>query len=158
MGWKRSQAQANFASGVVRASNSSHSARNSAAWSGGSRPKMRVGGLRLALVLVGHVFRVVGEGVAGVDFHEVVDEHHLEDAQHVERLVVGMLGEHDDHEREMPGVLGAVLGAAALGDDGLAEDLLQLVHLDDEGDLAAEAFGGVVHGWSKGVSSRTQRA
>ena len=100
------------------------------------------GGHGFARMLVGHVFRVVGEGVASVDLHEVVDQHHLQDVQDVERLVVGVLGEHDDHQREVPGMLGAVLGAAALGQDGLPEDLFQLVDLGDEGDLAAETFGG----------------
>ena len=44
------------------------------------------------VVLVGHARGIVGERVAGIDFHEVVEDHHLEDAQQVEARVVGMLG------------------------------------------------------------------
>jgi hypothetical protein len=53
-----------------------------------------------------------------------------------------MFGEHDDHQREMPRVLGAVFVAATLGENRLAENFLQFVDLDDEGDLAAKTFGG----------------
>ena len=101
-----------------------------------------LGGAGFTLVLVGHVFGVVGKGIAGVDFHEVVDEHHLEHAEHVERLVVGVLGEGDDHQGKMPRVFGAVFRPAALGHVGLAENFLQLVGFDDEAHLAFEAVGG----------------
>lgn len=49
-----------------------------------------------------------------------------------------MLGEHDDHEAEVPGVLGVVFGAAAVEQVGLAEDFFEFINLEDEGDLAAE--------------------
>ena len=106
------------------------------------------GRLCFAFMLVSHVFGVVRKRVPGVDFNEIVDQNHLEDTQDVERLVVRMLGEHNDHEREMPRVLRAVLGAPALSDERLAENLLQLVDLRDEPDLAAETFSGRQRGVS----------
>ncbi len=109
---------------------------------GGEEAEDAVGGAGFAVVLVDDGGGVVGEGVAGVDFHEVVDEAHLEDAENVEVRDVGVFGEHHDAEAESPGVLGVVLGATALGVDRLAEDFLQLVALDDEGDLLGEALGG----------------
>jgi hypothetical protein len=57
-----------------------------------------------------------------------------------------VFGEHHNAEAKSPGVLGIVLGAAALGVNCLAEDFLQLVAFDDEGDLLGEALGGVFGG------------
>ena len=48
---------------------------------------------------------------------------------------VGVLGQHDNAEAEMPGMLGIVLRAPALSIDGLAEDFLQLIGFSDELDL-----------------------
>ena len=109
---------------------------------GGQQAEDAVGGDRLALVLVDHRGVVVGERVAGVDFDEIVDDEHFQDVEDVEARPVGVLGEHDDAEAEMPRMLGVVLGAAALGVERLAEDFLQLVALGDEPDLADEAGGG----------------
>ena len=78
----------------------------------------------LPRVLLDHARGVVGEGVAGVDLHEVVDEEHLQDAQHVEVRRVRVLGQDDDGEAEVPRVLGVVLRPAALRAERLAEDLL----------------------------------
>ena len=75
-------------------------------------------------MLLDHARGVVGEGVAGVDLHEVVDEEHLQDAQHVEGRRVRVLGQDDDGEAEVPRVLGVVLRPAALRAERLAEDLL----------------------------------
>ena len=46
-----------------------------------------------------------------------------------------MLGEGDDHQREMPAVLSAVLIASALREHGLAEDFLQFIGFDNEAHL-----------------------
>ena len=76
-----------------------------------------------------------------------MEDDHFQGAQDVEAGNVGVLGESDDEEAERPGMLGVVLGAAADGVHRLAEDVLQLVGLDDEGDLAGEAGGGrLAHG------------
>ncbi len=48
---------------------------------------------------------------------------------------IRVLGEDDHAEAEMPGVLGVVFGAAALGVERLPEDFLQLIALGDELDL-----------------------
>jgi len=50
---------------------------------------------RLALVLPRHSRRIVGERVARIDLHEIVEDHHLQHAQHIERRTVRMLREHD---------------------------------------------------------------
>ena len=105
---------------------------------GGKEAEDAVGGEALAGMLIYHASGVVGEGVAGVDFDEVVDEEHFENAQDVEREGVGVFGEHDDHEAEVPGVLGVVFGAAAVEQVGLAEDFFEFIDLEDEGDLVAE--------------------
>lgn len=47
---------------------------------GGEEAEDAVGGEALAGVLINHAGGVVGEGVAGVDFDEVVDEEHFENA------------------------------------------------------------------------------
>ena len=91
-------------------------------------------------MLVGHVFRVVGKRVAGVDFYEVVDDHHLERAQYVELRHVGVLGEGNDQKAEPPGMFSVVFGATADGVNRLPENILELIDLDDEGDLARKSF------------------
>ena len=107
---------------------------------GRQEPQNAVSGEALARVLVSHVFRVVGERVAGVDFDEVVDDHHLERAEHVEVRDVGVLGEGDHQQTETPGVFGVVFGATADGVHRLPENIFELIDLDDEGDLARETF------------------
>jgi len=49
-----------------------------------------------------------------------------------------MLGEGDDHQREVPAVLGAVFIASALREDGLPEDFLQFIGFDNEAHLLFE--------------------
>lgn len=51
---------------------------------------------RLPFALGRHRGGVVGEGVARVDFHQVVDDDHLEDAQDIQSRMVCMLREHED--------------------------------------------------------------
>ena len=89
-------------------------------------------------MLTGHARRVVGKRVAGVDLDEVVHDEHLQHAQHIEGRMIGVLGEDDDTQAEMPGVLGVVFRPPAPGGDCLAEDVLELVDLSDELDLAAQ--------------------
>ena len=103
-----------------------------------------VGGAGFAVVLVDHGGGVVGERVAGVDFNEVVNEPHFEDAQDIEVRDVCMLGEDHDAQAEGPRVFGVVFGAAAPRVDRLAENFLQLVALGDEGDLLGETLQGGV--------------
>lgn len=107
---------------------------------GWQESKNAVGGEALARVLVSHVFRVVGKRVAGVDFDEVVDDHHFERAEHVEVWDVGVLGEGHHQQAKAPGMFGVVFGATADGVYRLPENVFELIDLDDEGDLARETF------------------
>lgn len=108
----------------------------------GQQAEDAVGGTRFAFVLIGHRGGVVGEGVAGVDFDEVVDDDHLQDAKDVEGRDVGVFGQDDHTKAEMPGVFGVVFVATAASVERLPEDLLQPVAFDDEFDLAFESQGG----------------
>ena len=113
-----------------------------------------LGGFGFALVLIGHAGGVVGEGVTGVDFDEIVnDEHfqdaehvlivndeHFQDAEHVERLHVAVFGEDDHEQRQVPGMLGVVFAASALSHERLPEDFFQFIRLDDEADLLSQSF------------------
>jgi len=98
-------------------------------------------------MLTGHVLDIVGEGIAGINFYEIVNQHHLKDAQYVERLMIGVLREDDNHEREVPGMFGTVFSPATMDDNGLTKDFLEAVNFDNKSNLAAESFGGGVHGW-----------
>jgi hypothetical protein len=60
---------------------------------------------------------------AGVDLDEIVDEEHLHDAEEIDGGV-GVLGEEDGHEGDVPGVLGVGLLAAAADGVVLATDFL----------------------------------
>ena len=75
---------------------------------------------------------VVDEGVAGVDLDEVVEQQHREDAGEVDRLV-GVLGQDEGEQRQVPGVLGGVLPPLTADDGGAPLDLLQPVGLEQEG-------------------------
>lgn len=101
----------------------------------GEQTENAIGGAGFAVVLARHRGGVVGKGVAGVDFDEVVDEAHLQHAKHIEVRDIGVFGEDHDAEAKRPRVLGVIFGAAARNVDGLAEDFLQFITLSDEGDL-----------------------
>ena len=105
----------------------------------GEKTEDAIGGPRFALMLIGHAGGVVGKGVAGVDFHEVVDDHHFQDTQHIERLMIAVLGEDDDEQRQVPGVFGIVLLTTALCAECLAEYLLQFIDFGDETNLPGQA-------------------
>ncbi len=94
-----------------------------------------------AFVLVRHGRDIVGEGVAGIDFHEIVDDEHFQHAKDIEIGDVRMFRKDDDAETEVPGVLGVVFGSAALRVDRLAKNFLQFVALGNELDLMREALG-----------------
>ena len=47
----------------------------------------------------------------------------------------------------MPGMFGTVFSPATIDDNGLSKDLLEAVNFDNKSNLAAESFGGDVHGW-----------
>ena len=141
-GWKRSSAAAKRASGVRPLLELIPEGPELDGLVAGQHPEDPVRGERLALVLAGHPRRVVGERVAGVDLHEVVDDEHLQHAQDVDPGVVRVLGQDDGRETQVPGVLGVVLGPAALRAGRLPEDLLQLVDLEDESYLRPQPLVG----------------
>jgi len=64
-----------------------------------------------------------------------VDDDHLEDPQDVQAGMIGVPGQDDDRQAEVPGVFRVVLRPPALGAKRLPEYLLQLVDLDYEPDL-----------------------
>lgn len=106
----------------------------------GQQAKNAVGGFGFAFMLVSHARGIVSEGVTSVDFHEIVNDEHFQDAEHIEWLDVAMLGENDDEERQVPGVLCVVFAASTLRDKRLPEDFLEFVHFDDEADLLGQSF------------------
>jgi len=110
------------------------------------QPEDARGRPHLALVLPRNPRRIVGERVTRIDLHEIVEDHHLQHAQHIERRTVRVLREHDHAQTKVPGMLGVVFRATALREDRLPENLLQLVHLDDELDLPGEALDGRADG------------
>ena len=79
-----------------------------------------------------------------------VTEHRLATLRNLSQMLLrheridttlGMLGEHYRHQRQVPGVLGVVLASLVAGEQGLAQDVLELVDLDDESKLAGESVG-----------------
>ena len=73
-------------------------------------------------------------------------DEHLEHTQDVELRPVGVFGQGNDQQAQMPRVFGVILGPPAVDEHGLPEDLLQLVDFNNEADLPGEAFGDGVHG------------
>lgn len=83
-------------------------------------------------VLIG--VQIVGKGVAGVDFDEVVDEQQLDRVGPVDRAV-GVFGEEQGHHGELPGMFCAVFAAVAADGGCAAEDLFQFFGFQKEGQL-----------------------
>ncbi len=108
---------------------------------GGQEAEDAVGRAFLALPFADLRRRVVDEGIPGVNFHEVVDEDHLEDTREVHGLV-GVLGEDHGHHGKVVHVLGVVLAALGVRDDAVAaQDGFGLVNFHEEVDLPGKAFG-----------------
>ena len=95
--------------------------------------------LFLALTLSGQSLRVVGVGVAGVDFDHVVDEQHGHRFQHVDCLI-GVFAEQNAHQRHMPCMVGVVFMLRAVGEQRLAQDGFLLVRLQNKVELLFESF------------------
>ncbi|VTR67285.1 hypothetical protein DESC_60025 [Desulfosarcina cetonica] len=66
------------------------------------------GRFALGLVLVSDA--VVAIGIAGIDLHQIVDQHHADHLQKIDRVIgLGVLTQHQGHQGQVPGVLGIVL-------------------------------------------------
>ena len=90
-------------------------------------------------MLVCHAGLVIGVGVSGVDFNQVMYYQHLKHSEYVEVGGVGVLGKEQYQKAEMPGVFGIVLLPTAVDQEGLTEDFLQLVGFHEKVDLAIQA-------------------
>lgn len=108
-----------------------------AALIGREKAEEAVGGALLADIFFGKSDGVIGEGVAGIDLDDVVDEDHLDGVEEIDGYD-GILGHEGGHDGEMPGVLGGVLATGLVGQERLAEDGLELVDFEDEGELLVE--------------------
>jgi hypothetical protein len=93
---------ANFDSGVRFSSNSSQRAAELRRLVGRQQTENPVRRDGLALVLLRHGGGVVGKRISGVDFHQIVDNQHLQDVQHVEVRPVRVFREHDYAKAKVP--------------------------------------------------------
>ncbi|GAA3526954.1 hypothetical protein GCM10022263_14530 [Nocardioides daeguensis] len=75
-----------------------------------------------------------------------MDHDQLDRVSDVDRLV-GVLGEQDHHQGEVPGVLGVVLATIVGTQPRRAKDRLQLVGLGDEAQLRTQTFGDTGGQW-----------
>ncbi|GAA0265490.1 hypothetical protein GCM10009539_60040 [Cryptosporangium japonicum] len=103
----------------------------------GEQREQPVGRGLLAFTLPHDRGRVEHRAVAGVDLHQVVDDHQPHRVADVDRLV-GVLGQQQHHQREVPGVLGVVLPTLGRGQRRRPQDGLELVDLGDERQLPPE--------------------
>ncbi|KAK68889.1 hypothetical protein L500_3802 [Bordetella holmesii CDC-H643-BH] len=97
-------------------------------------------GSLLTLGLAGLRRCVMKGGVAGIDLDDVVDQQHLDYAQHIDGRG-GVLRQRERVQRQMPGMLGAVFAARRIDERRLAQDALELVYLSQEGELALQRGG-----------------
>jgi hypothetical protein len=100
-----------------------------------------IGGTLLALGLIAVSLGVVYQGVASVDFDNVVDEEHADDAGDIDGLD-GIFGEDRGDGGDMPRVLGTVFAARFVGEKGLAENEFEFVNFKEEAQLGIEAVHG----------------
>jgi hypothetical protein len=70
-----------------------------------------------------------------------MENDHLEHAQHVEIRRVGVFGEENDGEAQVPRVFRVIFRTATVDKFRLAKDFLQFIDLDHEGDLSTQAVG-----------------
>ena len=140
-GCRRSSAAANLASGVCRASNSSHRARSAARLIGWQEAEDALGrgALLLGLLLARGGVVDMNVSPASISTKSWISSISINPID--VDLGVGVLGEHAGHQRHVPGVLRVVFAPAGLDDQGVAEDALGLVDLDDKLELALQAVG-----------------
>ena len=82
---------------------------------------------------------VVGEGVAGINFHEVVDGDELEYATKVQ-VARCVLAQRERGQRKLPRVLGRILQTRIIDQRRPADDCFQRVGLDEKRHLPREPF------------------
>ena len=97
----------------------------------GKQTKQSPGRPLFPLRFVGVGVVVVEEGVAGIDLHDVMDNHHFQDAQEFDGGV-SMFVQHESHQRQMPAMLGGVFVATTVYEVGPPENTLKPVHFKNE--------------------------
>jgi len=102
-----------------------------------------VGGPALALGSRLGGFGIVSEGILGVDFHQVVRGQHFENMFEIERLD-GIFAQHHGSKDDVPGVLGGVFAARAVGEQRAAEDEFQFIGFGEKCGLPGQSL--ILHG------------
>jgi hypothetical protein len=102
-----------------------------------------VGGEQFACGAIDVGAGIIGKGVTGVDLDEVVDDEHPHHPRRIHRAF-RMFGEHLGHQRQVPGMLGAVLPAGAIAERCLPKHSLQAIRVDQEGQLVLGANVGPI--------------
>ena len=98
-------------------------------------PENPVGCLLLAFAFTDLRLCVVDKNITRINFHEIVDQNHLEDAKRIDRHV-RVFGEEHGHQCKMVHVFGIIFAARRIGDHPVApENGLDLVGLDQKGEL-----------------------
>ncbi len=67
-------------------------------------------------------FLVVGEGVSGIDLHDIVDQAHQHDLCDIYGFI-GIFAEKVGHDGHMPGMFCVIFPAAMAGEMCLAQDI-----------------------------------
>lgn len=99
----------------------------------GQKAEESLGCLLFPFLFVKIAGNIKGKGIAGIDFHDVMDEDHFGHVDRVNRLV-GVFGQEQGHEGQLPTMLGGVLVAALPGlrvghDVGVPDHLFEAVGL-----------------------------
>jgi len=105
---------------------------------GGQQAEDAVGGRPLGLGLRGDLHRVVDERVTRVDLDQIMHQQHGHDPLEIGPRR-GMLAEDHRQRAHVPGMLRGVLPPRAVDEMVAADDPLQLVDFDGEGDLGGQA-------------------
>ena len=103
----------------------------------GQQAEDSIGCHLLALGLRGGALHVIGEGIASIDFDQVVDQQQLNHTAGIDRFR-SEFRENKCHQRHMPAVLGAILATAAVEQAIAAEDAFQAIQFEDESKLPFE--------------------
>ena len=75
--------------------------------------------------------------VATVNFHEVVNQKHGDDAQRIDRFR-RVWSEQEGEQRDVPAMLGRILAARTVRDPASTKHCLQSVHFEQEAQSAGQ--------------------
>jgi len=82
---------------------------------------------------------IVKKSVVGIDFNDVVQKQHFDDAIHID-FRFGIFSQQHRHQRDMPAVFGRILATGEILGSGATQNGFELVEFEQKIELGNQAF------------------